>query len=115
MARIRTVVIAMPPIFRDLITELIGGRGTIDVVGEFDARGGLEEQLRQLAPDLILIKLRGNEGDEIGAELARTLPGAKVVAFSSDARDAVVYRMPTQRTALLNVSPRILIDAISGS
>jgi DNA-binding NarL/FixJ family response regulator len=115
MVRIRTVMITMSPIFRDLITELMVGHGTLDVVGEFDTPGGLDEQLQQLAPDLILIKLHRNDGDEIGLELAKTLPSVKVIAFSSDAHDAFVYRRLPQRTVLLDVSPRILIDAIIGS
>jgi hypothetical protein len=109
---IRTVMITTSPIFRDLVTELMVGHRTLDVVGEFDTSDGIEEQLQQLAPDLILIKLRRNEGDEIGLELARLLPSAKVIAFSNDARDAFVYRMPLQRTSLLDVSPKMLIDAI---
>jgi DNA-binding NarL/FixJ family response regulator len=108
-------MIAMSPLFRDLISELIVKHVTLDVVGEFDTRSGLEEQLQQLAPDLVLIKLCGNEGDEIGLELANILPNSKVIAFSSDLRNAIVYRMPPQRSVLLDVSPRILIDAIIGS
>jgi DNA-binding NarL/FixJ family response regulator len=112
MVGIRTVMIAMPPIFRDILTELMVGQGTLDVVGEFDTHDGLKDQLQQLAPDIILIKLRRSEGDEIGLGLAKIIPSAKVIAFSSDARDAFVYRMPRRRTALLDVSPRTLIDAI---
>ena len=112
MVRIRTAMITMPPIFRDLVTELMVGHGTLDVVGEFDTRTGLKEQLQKLAPDLILLKLLRDEGNEIGRELARMRPGMKVIAFSSDAHDAFVYRMPLQHTVLLDVSPRTLIDAI---
>jgi len=112
---IRTVVITMPPIFRDLITELLAGHGSLDIVWQPDTREGLEEPLRALAPDLILIGLRREEGNEIGLSLVSLLPNAKVIAFSSDGRHAYLHRMQPQRTALLDVSPQILIDAILGS
>src|ERR1700733_12327822 len=115
MVEIRTVMIAIPSLFRDLILELTEGRATLEVVGDFDTRFGLEEQLQELAPNLILIKLCGNEGDEVGLELVEALPSTKVIAFSSNAREAFVYRMPHQRCVLLGGSPRSLIDAITGS
>ena len=115
MAAIRTVMVTVSPILRDLITELMAGHGHLDVVGELDTRDRLEEQLRALAPDLILIGLGRDEGDEIGLSLMRFLPNAKVIAFSSDLRHAFVHRMQPQRIALLDVSPQMLIDTIMGS
>ena len=114
MAAIRTVMVTMPPIFRDLIAELMAGRRNLEVVGNLGARDGLEERLRALEPDLILIGLGKGEGDEIGLPLVRLLPNAKVIAFSGDGRDAFVHRIHAQRTALLDVSAQALIDAIMG-
>jgi DNA-binding NarL/FixJ family response regulator len=114
VAAIRTVMITMSPIFRDLVTALMAGHWPLDVVRELNTRDGIEEQLRGLAPNLILIGLGRNEGDEIGFALTRLLPTAKVIAFSNDARDAFVHRAQHQRTVLLDVSPQMLIDAIIG-
>jgi DNA-binding NarL/FixJ family response regulator len=112
VAAIRTVTVTMSPIFRDLVTGLMAGHVNLDVVGNFDRRDGLEEQLRALAPNLILIGLGRNEGDEIGGSLVRLLPDAKVITFSSNGRDASVHRMQLQRVALPEVSSRVLIDTI---
>lgn len=114
MAAIRTVMVTMSPIFRDLIAELMASHVDVEVVGELDTRDGLEQRLQALGPDLVLIGLRRDEGDEIGLSLVRLLPNAKVIAFSSDARHAFVHRMQPQRTALLDVSPRMLLDTIMG-
>jgi DNA-binding NarL/FixJ family response regulator len=114
VAAIRTVTVTMAPIFRDLLTELIAGHVNLEVVGELDTCDGLEEQLRALAPDLILIGLRRDEGDEVGPSLVQTFPNAKVIAFSSDGRHAFVHRMQPQRIALIDVSSQLLIDAILG-
>jgi hypothetical protein len=115
VAAIRTVTITMPRLFRDIIAELMARYGNLDVVEELGIRDGLEERLRALAPDLILIGFRKGEGDEIGLQLVRLLPNAKVIAFSSEGRHAFVYRMQLQRTVLLEVSPQMLIDTVLGS
>jgi DNA-binding NarL/FixJ family response regulator len=115
VAAVRTVMITMAPIFRGLVAELMVGHRTLDVVGELNTRDELEEKLRALAPDLILIGLGRNEADEIGLVLVRLLPNGKVIAFSSDARQAFIYSMQPRRTVLLDVSPQMLIDAIMGS
>lgn len=115
MAVIRTVMITVPRIFRDLTMELMVGRGDLKVVAEFDAREGLEERLRLLAPELIFVGLGRNEGDEVGLSLVRLLPAAKIIAFSSDRRHAFVHRMTPQRTEFLDISAQMLIEAILGS
>jgi DNA-binding NarL/FixJ family response regulator len=112
---IRTVVVTMSPIFRNLVTELMIRHRCLNVVAELDTREGLEERLRSLAPNLILIGLHRNEGDEIGLSLLHNLLNAKVIAFSSDARHAFVQRMQPQCTVLRDVSPQMLIDAILAS
>src|SRR5262249_30668507 len=80
---IRTVMVTMSPMFRNLVTELMIRHRCLNVVAELDTREGLQERLRSLAPDLILIGLRRNEGDEIGLSLLHNRPNAKVIAFSS--------------------------------
>jgi DNA-binding NarL/FixJ family response regulator len=109
---IRTVMITMSPILRDLITELIARHRPLNVVAELDSRQGFEEPLRSLTPALVLIGLARNEGDEIGLSLVRLLPKTKVIAFSRDGHNAFVYQMLPQRTLLVDVSPQMLVDTI---
>jgi len=113
---IRTVTVTMSPMLRDLVVGLVAGQASLNVVRELATRDGLEEQLQSLSPELILIGLGRNEGDEIrGDSLIRLLPNAKVIAFASDGRSAFVHRMRAQRTALHDVSSQMLIDAIMES
>jgi DNA-binding NarL/FixJ family response regulator len=112
VAAIRTVMITMPRLFRDLIAELMARHKNLNVVGELNSRQGIEGLLRPLAPDLVFIGLGRNDEDAIGLSLVRLLPNAKVIAFSSETRHAFVYQMQPQRSVLLDLSPQALIDAI---
>jgi hypothetical protein len=114
VAAIRTVSVTMLPIFRDLVAELMAGHRNLNVVEVLDTRDGLEDRLRAIQPDLVLIGLGRNERDDIGLPLVRLLPNAKVIAFSRDGRHAFVHRMHPQRTALLDLSAQVLIDVIVG-
>jgi DNA-binding NarL/FixJ family response regulator len=109
---IRTVTVTMPPLFRDLIAQLMAGHRSLNVVAELGDREVAEDRLRSLAPELVFVGLERNEGDEIGLLLARRLPDAKVIAFTSDGRDAFVHRVQPQRTILRDFSPQMLIDVI---
>jgi DNA-binding NarL/FixJ family response regulator len=112
VAGIRTVIVTMSPLLTDIIEQLLSGRVTLEVIGRFDVRTLLEEKLRVLAPDLILVGLRRGETDEIGRTLLSLVPVAKVIAFTNDARHGYVHEMRAHRAALIDISPQALIKAI---
>jgi DNA-binding NarL/FixJ family response regulator len=111
---IRTVTITMAPLFRDLVTVLLAGHCSIDLVAEIDNRIAIEQRLQALAPELVLIGLGAGEGDEIGSTLAGSVPGARLIAFSSDNRHAFVHQLHRPRSVLLDFSSQQLVDAALG-
>jgi DNA-binding NarL/FixJ family response regulator len=104
----------MAPLFRDLVTALLGAHCNVDLVAEIDNRLAIEQRLQALAPELVLIGLGGGEGDEIGAALAGSVPCARLIAFSRDKRHAFVHQLHRPRRVLLDISSRELIDAALG-
>jgi DNA-binding NarL/FixJ family response regulator len=112
VASIRTVIVTMSPMLSNIITALVTDHATLDVVAEFGTRAEAENQLPAIAPDLILVGLRSGETDLIGRTLLALVPFAKVLAFSTDARDAYLHEMRAHREELTDVSPQGLIDAV---
>jgi DNA-binding NarL/FixJ family response regulator len=108
---IRTATVALAPMFRDLVIELIASRRPLDVIAEFDDSDGIAAQLRAAAPDLILFGLRRGQDD--GAALALAALAPQLIAFSEDRRNALVYRAQQRRFALMDFSAQMLIDAIA--
>jgi len=92
----------------------VAGQITLDVVARFDKRALLREKLPEIGPDLVLVGLRSHETDRIGRSLLKLLPIAKVIAISSDARQAYLHEMRAHRAAIIDVSTRALIEAIRG-
>jgi DNA-binding NarL/FixJ family response regulator len=114
VANIRTVLTTISPLFSDILEQLIGGHVDLDIVAKTDTRDRLEERLRAIGPDLVLIGLYHGEADEIAHSLLAAAPLAKVIAFSTDGRHAYVYERHAHRTALIDFTPDGLVKAISG-
>jgi hypothetical protein len=104
----------MSPLFRDLVTSLMSVHCIVELVAELDDRESIEQRLQALAPELALIGLRAGEGDGIGRTLSGAVPGARLIAFSSDNRHAFVHQLHRPRRILLDFSPRQLIDTALG-
>jgi DNA-binding NarL/FixJ family response regulator len=115
VASIRTVILTMSPMLRGIITALVADHATIEVLADLGNRAEAEKELPVIAPDLILVGLQGGETDVIALSFLKLVPSAKVIAFSSNARNAYVYEMRAHRTELTDVSPQGLIDVILGT
>ena len=102
----------MSPFLTDLIQQVLSGHLMLDVVTKLDTRDFLEQRLRLSTPDLVLIGLFFSETDAVAVSILALLPGAQVIAFSGDGHHAYVHQMLPHRTALLDVSPQALLDAI---
>jgi DNA-binding NarL/FixJ family response regulator len=111
---IRTALIGMSPIFRDIVRRSTAKHTTLEIVGELKMCDSLEDQLRFIGPELVLISLNPGESDEIGQRLIRVIPMARIIVFSSDKRDAYIHELRPYRVALLNISPEQISTAIEG-
>jgi len=111
----RTVTVTLSPLLRDIIAALVNDHVPLNVVAELDSRSRAAlAEIELFAPDLVLIGLRSGETDDVGLALLSQIPTAKVIAISSDGRDAYVHEMRACRTALLSVSPQVLAATIAG-
>jgi DNA-binding NarL/FixJ family response regulator len=111
---IRTALITLSPLLSDIITQAIKPEIELDVVAEFHSGDVLKEQLRLIAPELILIGLQAGDTDAIAATALAAAPTAKVISFAADCRHAYLYEMRPSQTMLIDVTPAALAGAILG-
>ena len=114
MRHIRTVTVTIARLLGDLIHEVVAERAPIDIVARLDRSDQLVLRLQNLAPDLVLIGMSRDEGDGIPLAVRNSLPRAKVIALSHDTRRADLFGPHRHRTALIDMSPAALIEAIRG-
>jgi DNA-binding NarL/FixJ family response regulator len=114
MAAIRTAMIGMSPMFRDIVKRSVARYVTLEVILEMKAHESVD-RLRNFAPELILICLNPAFRDDIGEKILRVLPSARVIVFSRDKRDGYLYETRPTRATLSDISPEKLVKAISRS
>src|SRR5262245_47052758 len=74
MRPIRTIMVTVSPLLKDLVLQAVAGQAALHVVSVMESRRGLNRRLPAIDADLVLIALRPDEDDAVAAELARLLP-----------------------------------------
>jgi len=115
LAERRTVFVTLSPLLSDIISESVGARLGLSLVGHIQDRDRLDETLSALAPDIVFVGLRAGESDDIGLSVLRVVPAARMLAISSDGRNAYLHEMRPIRIKLANFSAISLANAIIGS
>lgn len=94
-AKTRVFLVDDHPIVREGVRSYLAGQPAIDVVGEAsDAKEALQKA-RKLLPDVIVldISLPSLDGGELARQLRRSVPRARLIAFSIHSGEAYVVRM----------------------
>jgi chemotaxis response regulator CheB len=112
---IRTAVVTMSPMLRDIVKELPTRGVRLKIVAEFGTRDLLLEQLKTIRPDMVLIGLARAETDQIGRTILLALPWSRVIVFSSGARHLYIHEMRPHRRVLSDVSAQAVIRALRAS
>jgi hypothetical protein len=114
LSGIRTVIVTIPALLRDLIERLAWDRVELDIVAEFKVRRGLARQLAELRPGLVVIGLRANEADAVVRDLLALVPKARFIAFSANGRGANGFELRLYQTDLTDLPPDGLVDFMRG-
>ena len=114
MAAIRTVLIGVPPMLRDIVKQCVGSERDIEIVGELLAEDD-KEPLRVLKPEVVIVSLARGDAEDVPNWLLETAPYAKIVALSPDNRKALCCTMQPHRTVLLDFSAQQIADFIRGA
>jgi len=109
---IRTAVVTMSPMLRDIVQELPPGRLRLEIVAEFTTRDLLCDRLKAILPDVVLIGLARGETDRIARSILAALPRSRVIAFSSAGSHVYIHEMRPHRIALSDASATAVIRAL---
>ncbi len=112
LSKSRAVFVTMSPLLSDIVRDLLSDKVGLYLVDQIGDREMLAERLPGLQPDLVVIGLSSGEGDDIGRFVLQVVPSAKVLAISSNGRDAYLHEMRLHRRLLLDFSPANLLSAI---
>jgi DNA-binding NarL/FixJ family response regulator len=112
METTRVLLVEMPQMLRDIVKDIVGGEGDMEVVGE------LADQERVLATaldrrtDFLIVGLESGEMPEVFEDLVSLDPGVEVLAVARDGRQSFLYKNQPHLTELGELSPDLLLDTI---
>ena len=113
MIALRTAVVTMSPMLRDIVEKLPGGSVRLEIVAEFETRDRLKDRLKAILPDMVLIELARGETDRIARTILAAVPRGRVIAFSGGGRHAYIHEMRPHRTVSSDVSAKTVIRALN--
>lgn len=112
---LRTVVVTLSPLLRDLVIEVLSLEFVIDVVEVLPTREGLADRLNRIAPELVLVGLLDSETTAIAPPLLAGCPATRLLLFAPNGEHAWLYQSGRPVEPLTALTLQALRNALRGS
>ncbi len=96
----------------DIIEKVVTEHPDMEVVGGLADRGSLVKAAAETGADVVILGLRDSELPAACEDLVVAQPRSKVLAVTLDGRRAFLYELRPHTSALGEISPQGLVDAI---
>jgi DNA-binding NarL/FixJ family response regulator len=112
LERIRILLVKVPGILGEIITEVVTDEPDMEVVGAVAGYSDLLPATRATSADTVIIGLDDGELPDVCEELLDERPRIALLGVHSDGRNAFVYALRPRRVPIGDVSPADLVDVI---
>lgn len=112
MAPIRLVLATMPPLLAAIVRETLAGQRDIEILAEVADPEELLATLRRTGASVAVVGVAANDSRAIVHELLAQQPWLRIVTLTSDGRTAFVHSLQPRESAIADLSPDTLLDAI---
>jgi DNA-binding NarL/FixJ family response regulator len=115
MRRIRILLAGMPPMLLDMITDIVALHAGMMVAGTMQDTTDLRAAVRRTRADVVILNEPATGAPQDRQELLYSRPHLGVLSITSDGRQFFLHKLRPVRTALGEVSPDSLVQAIQSS
>jgi chemotaxis response regulator CheB len=113
LAKIRVLLVAIPPMLVDGLRQIVAEQPDVEVVGDFADYGvELLVAVGQTRADVVILGVSTSELPGVCSHLLGEYPRVKVLALTADGRTAFVHGYRTQTVQIEEASWRGLIDMV---
>ena len=115
MRRIRILLAGMPRMLLDMITDIVAVHAEMMVAGRMQDTADLCTAVKKTRADVVILNEPAIGPPQNYEELLYSRPRLGVLSITSDGRQFFLHKLRPVRTALGEVSPDSLVQAIQSS
>ena len=115
MRRIRILLAGMPRMLLDMITDIVALHDEMTVAGEMQDTTDIRAAVKKARADIVILNEPAIGSSQDHQELLYSRPRLGVLSITSDGRQFFLNKLRPVRTALGEVSPDSLVQAIQSS
>ena len=115
MRRIRILLAGMPLMLLDMIADIVALRAEMMVAGKMQDTADLRAAVKKTRADVVILNEPAIGPSQDHQELLYSRPHLGVLSITSDGRQFFLRKLRPVRTALGEVSPEGLVQAIQSS
>jgi DNA-binding NarL/FixJ family response regulator len=113
--RIRILLAGMPRMLRDMITDIVAPQAEMMVAGTMQDTADIVVAVKKARADVVILNEPAIGPSQSHQELLYSRPHLRVLSITSDGRQFFLHNLRPVRTALGEVSPESLVQAIQSS
>ena len=115
MRRTRILLAGMPRMLLDMITDIIALHDEMTVAGEMPDTTDLRAVVKKARADVVILNEPAIGPPQNYEELLYSRPRLGVLSITNDGRQFFLHKLRPVRTALGEVSPESLVQAVQSS
>jgi DNA-binding NarL/FixJ family response regulator len=115
MRRIRILLAGMPRMLLDMITDVIAPHAEMTVAGKIQDMADIRAIVKKIRADVVILNEPTAGPPQNHQELLYSRPHLGVLSITGDGRHFFLHKLRPVRTALGEVSPDRLVQAIQSS
>jgi DNA-binding NarL/FixJ family response regulator len=113
--RIRIVLAGMPRMLLDMITDIVAPHAEMMIAGKKQDTADIRAAVKKTRADVVILNEPAIGPSQNYQELLYSRPHLQVLSITSDGRQFFLHKLRPVRTALGEVSPESLVQAIQSS
>jgi DNA-binding NarL/FixJ family response regulator len=113
--RIRILLAGMPRMLLDMLTDIVSVQPEMMVTGKMQETTDINSAVRKARADLVILRERAGRQRQNYSKLLRSRPHLRVLSITSDGHRFFLHELRPFRTALGEISPESLVQAIHSS
>ena len=112
MRRIRILLAGMPRMLLDMMTDIIAMHAEMTIVGKMEVTANLRAMVKKSKADVVILSEPAIGPWQTYRELLYSRSDLRVFSITSDGRHFFLHKLRPIRSALGEISPEILVQAI---